>query len=188
MPYKIFGALLRVLEGVPLKKCFFTLMVSGAHRSGLRKKAWWVLESPGNFILRLLLVTKYFRVASPWWYNCSLMSAQEDARYWKLSGCLLSNLSYSRCLFRNQICVSFRVEPGSFVKFVTFQDLNYEGILKALSEGQNWRRKTGVIRIFSALSTCLFLPMTGPALQPSPWQLLNSNYQRYKDVIYHQEN
>ena len=36
MPFKLFGVLLRVLEGVPSKDSFFTLMLSGAFRSGLK--------------------------------------------------------------------------------------------------------------------------------------------------------
>ena len=50
MPFKLFGVLLRVLEGVPSKDSFFTLMLSGAFRSGLKLNVRWFLKSPGNYI------------------------------------------------------------------------------------------------------------------------------------------
>ena len=50
MHFKVFGALMRALEGVPLKNCFFTLMLTGALRRGLRIKVRWVLESAGNYL------------------------------------------------------------------------------------------------------------------------------------------
>ena len=50
MPLKLFGALLRVLEGVPSKNSFFTLMLSGALRSGLKLNVMWFSKSPGNYL------------------------------------------------------------------------------------------------------------------------------------------
>ena len=59
------------------------------------KKKGYVFHSSSK-----LIVTKFFRATNPWWYKCSLTSAQEDPRYCRLSGRLPSNLSYS--LFRNR--------------------------------------------------------------------------------------